>query len=109
MGEIEIPASPVVRVDPKSKLDGIHFARMNHAFAKMIFELSELRNGAVNRVLNRWGIAILPGGGPCVGIEYPSDVQQVLEKELLAEKARLQALKDEAASAKVCPDCQECE
>ena len=66
------------------ELNRIRFARINHANACMVGELMELRHPKVDEILNKFGIAIIPG--PRVAIEYPNGYPQILETELTQAK-----------------------
>ena len=81
----------LVNLENPTKLDLIHIRRMFDAFARMSADLL-LQGGDAAYILHAWNITLLPG--PRVGIEYPSFVRQILEKELVEAKKELEKPKE---------------
>lgn len=70
-----------------SPLDKLHIQRMGHAQFALFLDLLKLDIPAVDSVLARWNITLLPFRR--VGIEYAPGSKQILERELAAEKRAL--------------------
>ena len=89
------------------KLNKMHSARLNHANARMVYELIELADPRVNAVLERFSAIVVPG--PRIALEYPQDVPQLYEKEIRAIREAKEALeegyKQESPVAPAPPHC----
>ena len=81
---------PVVEVAGKTKLDQIHYERMEDAMAQLIFELMRLGGPVTYGILAKWGVHIMVGlEGPVVTIGYPPGASKINESVLSVENARL--------------------
>ena len=78
---------PLVDQLNPSDLDRIHLRRMAHAHFALFLDLLSLDIPAVDEVLAKRSINLLPYRR--VGIDYADGDKQILVKELLLEKARL--------------------